>query len=171
MKKPILYSLLLLFISCDDILEVPDISDQQVILLAPAEGTSVRGNTTTFSWQAVTDAEEYVLQVATPDFNNASQIVIDSTLAGTSFTGELLPNSYEWRLKAVNSGFETAYAFRNFTVEESDGLSGNTVILSSPADNFATNNTEVTLNWEALNDATEYRIQVEEDTVIFDENY
>ncbi|WP_340064286.1 hypothetical protein [Ascidiimonas aurantiaca] len=157
--------LLILFIfivspSCDDIIEVPDISDKTVILLAPREGAVIRSNTTTFSWEPVEDADNYLLQVATPDFETASQILVDSTLSRTVFTAELLPGNYEWRLKARNSGFDTSYSAFKFMVSETDGLSGNTLILRAPANNTDLNTEEVTLSWEPLRDATEYRVQV-----------
>lgn len=171
MKRSVIKILLaFIIVGCDDILEVPDISNETVSLIAPSEGAVVQGNTTTFSWQPVIDAEEYLIQVATPNFNSASQVIVDSIVSLTSFTQELLPNTYEWRIKALNSGFETLYSANNFTVQQSEGFSGNTLILESPADNFAANETDITLNWQAIEGAIEYRVQVlEGDVIIFDE--
>src|SRR5690606_4419635 len=81
----------------------------------------------------------------------------------TSFTKELLPGDYEWRIKAINSGYETVYTANTFSVSETDGLAGNTVILNAPGDNFITNQTEITLSWGPLTDATEYRVQILDD--------
>jgi len=149
-----------ILLSCDDIIEVPDISDNTVTLLAPREGAIIRSNTTTFSWEPVEDADDYLLQVATPDFETASQILVDSALVRTAYTAELLPGNYEWRLKARNSGFETSYTAFTFIVSETDGLAGNTLILTAPANNIDLNTEEVTLSWESLREATEYRVQV-----------
>ncbi|XLS30048.1 hypothetical protein ACJD0Z_04305 [Flavobacteriaceae bacterium M23B6Z8] len=151
---------LLLFASCDDILEVPDISDASLTLLAPTEGAIVRGNTTTFSWEGVEDADDYLLQIATPNFANASQILLDTAVTRLNFTQPLLPNAYEWRLKARNSGFETSFETRAFTVLESDSFAGNTVILVNPANNTATNRENVNLTWQPVSGAVDYRIQV-----------
>ncbi|RNL88499.1 hypothetical protein ED312_08610 [Sinomicrobium pectinilyticum] len=169
----------LVFTACDDIAEVPDISDKEVILIAPADSTTVRGNAVTFTWQPVEDAEAYVLQVATPDFPNASQVVIDHTIKkdtlgnplATSYAKEMLPNTYEWRVKAVNSGYETPFSTNRFVLTESDGFSGNTVILNAPEDNFVTNQEEVGLSWGAIAEATGYRVQVrnEDDSVVQEE--
>ncbi|NAS32035.1 hypothetical protein GTQ40_13700 [Flavobacteriaceae bacterium R38] len=174
MKKSILKIVLVfIIVGCDDILEVPDISNETVSLIAPSEGAIVQGNTTTFSWQPVADAEEYSIQVATPNFNEANQVIIDSIVRITSFTRSLLPNTYEWRIKALNSGFETSYTANNFTVLRSEGLSGNTLILESPRNNFATNETDITLSWQAIEGATEYRVQILENngTIVFDEAF
>ncbi len=174
-KKITYWGLYLVFVTllsgCDDILEVPDISNDVVSLIAPTEGATVQGNTTTFSWQSITDADAYVLQVAIPNFNNASQVVLDSTLTITSFTQTLLPNTYEWRVKAINSGFETIYSANNFIVQVSEGFAGNTLVLESPVNNFTINETEISLNWQALDEALEYRVQVLEtnNTSVFDE--
>lgn len=150
----------LLSLSCDDIIEVPDISEETVDLIAPTDGSVVKSNVTNFSWNDLAEAERYRLQVATPSFENASQMVIDSTMSVSSFTKQLLPNSYEWRVKALNSGYETGYTTNTFTVVKGDEFPGNTVILTSPSDNFNTNEEELTLSWEAIEEATEYRIQI-----------
>ena len=163
--------MVLIVISCDDILEVPDISNANVTLIAPAEGAQIESNTTVFTWQGVADAESYELQVASPDFANAAQVVVDSITNSTSFSTTLLPNSYEWRVRALNSGFATAFSSNNFIVNESDGFSGNTLILESPVNDFATSETDIDLSWQPLTDAIEYRIQILDSTddIVLDE--
>ncbi len=152
--------ILVLIISCDDIIEVEDISGRTVLLIAPSEGAVIQSNTATFTWQSVEDAEEYLLQVVMPNFANAAQIVIDTAVVQTSFTKELLPNNYEWRVKALNSGFETGFSSHNFAVQENEGFANNTVVLLSPSNNFAINETSISLSWDAIEEATEYRLQI-----------
>src|SRR5690606_34508475 len=154
----ILAAVCTLFFSCDDITGVYDISEETVVVVAPKNGAVIQSNVTTFTWEAVADADDYVLQVVTPSFESASQVVLDSTMNRTSFTKELLPGDYEWRIKAINSGYETVYTANTFSVSETDGLAGNTVILNAPGNNFITNQADVTLSWGALTDATEYRV-------------
>lgn len=111
--------------SCEEILEVQDISDEQVMLLAPADSTVVSRTTVNFTWNEVVEATNYHVQVAQPNFLEASQIVmdtlvaVDSTYLGPSFTKSLLDSSYEWRVKALNSDFETEYKTHSFTVQTS----------------------------------------------------
>lgn len=162
-KISILAAICTLLFSCDDIIGVHDISDETVVVIAPTNGAVVQSNVTTFSWDAVEDADDYVLQVVTPSFESASQVVLDSTMNRTSFAKELLPGNYEWRIKAINSGYETVYTANTFSVSETDGLAGNTVILNAPGNNFITNQADITLSWEALADATEYRVQILDD--------
>lgn len=115
--------LLVFIVSCEELLEVTDISEQSVELLAPLEGTSVNDSLVNFTWNGVEEANAYHIQVATPDFDNASQlvldsiIVLDSTFFGTKASKALLNGSYEWRVKGMNSDFETPFSLSAFTVE------------------------------------------------------
>jgi hypothetical protein len=93
MKKSFLILVLLCsLLSCEAIF-VEDISDRTVVLLAA-----------------------YQIQIATPNFQNASQILLDSISIETSFTKELVAGSYEWRVKASNSDYTTNYSSNAFIV-------------------------------------------------------
>lgn len=111
--------------ACEDILEVPDISDQQVELLAPSPGSVVNDSIVNFNWNGVADAEAYSVQIATPNFENAAQLVLDSlvvidtTFVGTRISKQLSNRAYEWRVQALNSGFETGFTVSGFTVDAS----------------------------------------------------
>lgn len=119
MKKIIILSSLLCVIySCDDIVEVENISDETVTLLAPSNNAILNITELTFSWQTLQDAEEYHLQIATPAFENALQIVKDTTLTTTNFSTTLDYNMYQWRVKAINSGYNTGYTTQSFSIEE-----------------------------------------------------
>ncbi|QLE02040.1 hypothetical protein HX109_10920 [Galbibacter sp. BG1] len=165
------FLLLVIVYSCADIVEEPDISGERVKVIAPANQTEVKGNVVNFTWEPLPDATSYLLQVASPDFNQAAQVFVDSLLPETSFSRELLPNDYQWRVKAVNSAYETAYTTTSFSVRESEGFTGNTVLLNSPTNDFLTNDAEVNFSWEAVQEAVEYQIQVidQADVVIIDE--
>ncbi|MEM9001146.1 MAG: hypothetical protein AAGB24_12855 [Bacteroidota bacterium] len=124
MQKILLISIwaVFFFASCEDIIEVPDISNQQVELLAPTQGSVVTDSLVNFNWNGVDDAESYLVQIATPDFENAVQlvldsvVVIDSTFIGTRISKELGNNAYEWRVRAQNSDFETVFSANSFSV-------------------------------------------------------
>ena len=111
-------SLLYIIYSCDDIVEVENISDETVILLAPSENAILNITELTFSWQTMQDAEQYHLQIATPTFENALQILKDTTLTSTNFSTTLDYNHYQWRVKALNSGYQTGYTTQSFSIEE-----------------------------------------------------
>ncbi|WP_430412795.1 fibronectin type III domain-containing protein [Kordia sp.] len=119
MKKYIYLFLLVITISsCSDIIEVSDISSNTVELLAPADNVTLNTTSLTLSWESVEDAESYQIQVARPDFENAVEVILNSTITQNSISVELeATNSYEWRVRAINSGYETPYTTYSFTIE------------------------------------------------------
>lgn len=119
MKKTLLaLSLFIIVTTCDDIIEVEDISNKTVTLLAPTSEAILNITDLTFSWQTLEDAESYHIQIATPTFSEALQIVTDSIVMITSFSTTLEANDYEWRVSAANSGFQTTYTTQSFSIEE-----------------------------------------------------
>jgi len=117
MKKLFLFIVLVGFVSCDDIIEVADISKETVTILAPTHGSVIDTTRILFSWEAIKDAENYYLQVATPAFQNASQILVDTLITKTTFSEILQDANYEWRVKAVNSDYATPFTTQIFSVE------------------------------------------------------
>lgn len=113
------------FSSCEDLLEVPDISEESVELLAPSDSTTVVQTNVNFTWNEVYEATQYHVQVAAPSFENAAQIVvdtliiIDSAYAGPNLNRSLVDSDYEWRVKAQNSGYDTDFTTHKFSVDTS----------------------------------------------------
>tara|TARA_R110002051_G_scaffold2660_1_gene14286 strand:+ start:29010 stop:29363 length:354 start_codon:yes stop_codon:yes gene_type:complete len=116
MKKYISTILLsFLLFSCEAIF-VEDISQENVVLIAPSDNSEVATGNIHFNWQGIVDATNYQIQIATPNFNQASQVVLDSTVTATFFLKELGIGDYEWRIKASNSDYSTPYITNSFTV-------------------------------------------------------
>lgn len=107
-----------LLVSCEEIIEVVDISNENVVVLAPTDTSTLTITDINFSWEDVEDAEQYKLQIATPNFESANQIVLDTTITTTSFNQALEPGNYEWRVRAENSDYQTIYSTQSFTIEE-----------------------------------------------------
>lgn len=121
MKKLFLVIIVLLgFIACDDIIEVPDISKETITVLAPTNGSAVDTTLVNFSWQVLKDAETYQIQVATPTFSEASQILVDTIVVATGVSKILSVNNFEWRVKGLNSSYETVYVTQSFSVVGKD---------------------------------------------------
>lgn len=118
MKKATLILLVFITFSCEEILEIDDISNEKVTLLAPANGVSIPNNQVNFSWEAVEEADEYQLQVAIPSFEEAIEIVADTTFSQRTYSQSFEIGDYEWRVRALNSGYKSKYTTRRFTVEE-----------------------------------------------------
>lgn len=161
MKKETRLMLAVFFImmwSCEDIVEVPDISDQIVPILAPRNGGVLNYNTVRFNWQAINDASSYNIQIATPNFGNATQIVLDSIVRqdtlGNVVTqiNQNLPNgNYVWRVKALNSDFETVYTLSSFQVDggngELDMTPPSAPQLTAPANGTSRMEAQVNFSW------------------------
>jgi PhoPQ-activated pathogenicity-related protein len=118
MKKPFFFILLILFFTACEVLFVEDISNDVVRTLAPLENSEVTSGTVSFSWQLIDEADSYQIQIATPTFQNANQIVLDSISEANSVQKNLEAGEYQWRIKAINAEYETNYTTVSFTVNE-----------------------------------------------------
>jgi len=115
MKKTFLILIFICFFSCEAIFE-EDLSNDVVTVLAPTESSEVNAGNIRFSWQSLEDATSYQIQIATPNFENASQILLDSIIETTSIIDSLRVGTYQWRLRAINTSYQTPYNTINFTV-------------------------------------------------------
>jgi hypothetical protein len=164
MKK--LYGLLLvlLFFSCEEIIMEEDISGQIVKLMAPYDGAQFSSTGITFTWDPIENGTQYQIQIAKPNFTNPLQIITDTTIDTTSFTTQLNIGQYEWRVRAVNSAYATAYSTRSFTILNNEDFHDNSVALSSPANDIITNSASQNLIWQAVIGATGYHLQIVDNT-------
>lgn len=152
--------------SCEEILFEKDISTAQLEILAPRNNSLIKASTIFFSWTKVEGATTYEVQLATPNFESAQQIIFNSIVEEISYSDDLLPGDYEWRVRAVNSGYSTAFASALFTVESNEAFSSNRLVLLTPQDNYITNSANITLEWQEVDQATAYRIQVVENSLV-----
>ena len=149
--------LFLTIVACEDILEVVDISERQVTIFAPLDNTTVNSNQVNFNWDRVEDATSYRFQLATPNFMETQQLVIDSIFeldtlgnVGSQIQQTLTNGMYEWRIKAMNSGFETSYTQSGFTVsgeEDLDVVPPNTPELVAPTNGASQDDNQVSFRW------------------------
>jgi hypothetical protein len=107
---------IILFVSCDEIVEVTDISEGTVTILAPSDAITIATGSINFNWETVYEATDYQLQIATPTFANAISIIVDTTMDTNSYSTTLEVGEYEWRIKAINSNYETSYSTNSLTV-------------------------------------------------------
>ncbi|GGD07614.1 hypothetical protein [Hyunsoonleella pacifica] len=151
---------LLLFLaiicSCDDILE-EDITNDTVQIIYPVANTSFDGNTVRFSWQSLDGADEYRVQITTIDQLNT----IDTLVPSTELKYTLNTGDYQWRVRGENFAYQSAYTFPiNFSVKETNDLSGQFVALQSPSENLYTNIPVTIFNWNTINAAESYNFQL-----------
>lgn len=158
---PLVITGLILLSSCEETLFETDISNESVTILAPLEGSQLDITSISFNWTEVDQADSYQIQIATPNFGSAQQIVTDVVLDSiTSYSTQLNPNDYQWRVRALNSAYQTGYSTASFRVLSNDDFENNTVVLQSPGDGLITNELEQLLQWDDVLEATSYDIEI-----------
>ena len=81
----------------------------------------------------------------------------------TSFSKELTPNDYQWRVRAENSGYTTAFSTQSFLVESTDDvdISETIVVLLAPADAVSFGPTDtINFSWDPVLNAETYSFQI-----------
>lgn len=148
------------FISCEEILFEIDITSKSIEILSPKDNTVVEAATVYFDWEYLEGATAYEIQLATPDFENTQQIIFRTTIEETTYSEDLPSGNYEWRVRGINGGFITGFTSAKFKVESTINFSAKRVSLLSPSDNYITNSTVVTLEWQGVEEASDYRIRI-----------
>lgn len=147
------------------------------VLVAPING-AVNVTPVVVSWEAVTNATQYQVQVsANDDFNALAWSTTTGDLSANPGPGLLSPNTqYFWRIKAENNSFETAWStVWSFTTMPSLPAAP---VLYAPANGFANASVNMQkLDWNHVPTASLYYIQVattsdfQQGTVVFWQNY
>lgn len=145
-----------LLFSCKDFIET-DLTDKNVDIIAPQDNLLTTSAAINFYWEPLDGARQYRIQVASPSFDNMTSIVTDTLLGGTEFSYVLRPGNYQWRIRAQNGSSKTPYITRNITIDSTSDLSSQTIILLSPASEYATNSSSLTFSCYGLYNATHYR--------------
>lgn len=158
--------------SCEEIIMEDDISNEVVHLVAPVNNAQFFSTGVTFTWDPIEYGTHYRIQIAKPDFANPMQIVLDTTIDTTSFTTQLNVGEYEWRVRAVNSSYSTAFSSRFLTVVSNEDFESNSVTFSSPVNNLITNVGTQNLSWQPVIGATGYTVQVvnSTNTIVHEQN-
>ena len=108
------------------------------ILLAPEDNAVINTGSVTFEWRAATgdvDVFDYRLQiVVSGDAFNAGPFAIDQVVAATTYTGDLLDNTYRWRVIARDLALNTTSSVtRTFTVDVPPIASFTTSVITGDA--------------------------------------
>lgn len=145
-----------LLYSCEDIIE-EDITNDIVQVIYPVNNEVVESNVVNFQWNNLEGADDYRIQI----FGTNSSIVLDSLVGQNSISLPLNQGNYQWRVRGENSAYTSSYSLNNtFSVVETDNLTNQQVLLSSPSDSFYTNNANVVLTWQTLSAADTYSFEL-----------
>ena len=104
-------------ISCDDITE-KDIRDDVVVLMTPAADLVSADGDVTFWWNHLEGATEYELTIASPDFDNPQELVLDTIIVKNQFTMTLESRKYEWCVTPINSAYVATANCRLLEIED-----------------------------------------------------
>lgn len=131
-------------------------------LITPVNGATGQPSVVNLSWQAVAGATQYKVSLGTSSAGGGD-IVFDTSYVGTSRTTPALPpGTYYWRIKAKKLNPYQASAWselRSFTVSAPNGPLA-TPILVSPASGATIQSPTVTLSWQAVSGANQYKISL-----------
>lgn len=96
---------------------VKNISNEKIVLLAPSDGNHLNTGLINFNWQTIKSSYNYNIRIAIPTFNNAVKILLDTMLNNTPIDKTLTHSKYEWKVKAINTEYETNYSTNAFTIK------------------------------------------------------
>jgi len=155
---------LLLLGSCNDIIE-KDITGDTPVVILPQVNDTVAANPVHFKWEELKGATKYRLQIVSPSFTNIAIYALDSVVTGTNFFFGLDSNQYQFRLTALNAGYESITTTPiSFWVGTSAATSNDAVQLVSPANNLFVNESFTGLyQWTLLPTADHYMFELHYD--------
>jgi len=151
------------FLASCKIIEERNLDGDKVVIVAPPNNLQTSISSHTFWWNEVSDALGYHLQIVQPDFGFIEHLELDTLLSKNQFTWTLEPGTYEWRVNAYNGSSETDFTYHTITVDSTSDLSGQSVVLLLPVNNFQTQDQTISFTWEILESAEEYRFQLMDD--------
>lgn len=166
----------LFFSSCDEIFE-DDITNESITIISPANQATLLNPTQTFWWDEIEEALFYDMQIATPNFTDSPNLILDTTLVDNQVVfsiGSLEKGqSYEWRVRGRNGSSETTFFTQSFFISNEIDLSTSQVLLTAPAtnDTLNVNSTSNAFSWQAITGAEGYQIELSTQFVVpFDPN-
>lgn len=145
--------------ACKDIFE-RNLEKSSVTLQTPPDNYKSSVFTITFWWDELKGTDKYRLQIGSPDFNNITQLILDTPITSNQFAFSLNPGNYCWRVRAENNSSYTDYAIRCLSIDSTPDLASQQVVLASPINNYATSQTSVTFKWYPLLNADDYRVEL-----------
>jgi hypothetical protein len=154
-------SLSILLFGCNEIISV-NISEETPVIILPTVNDTIASNPVFFKWEEMTGATSYRIEIVSPSFSNIQSFPVDSVVYGTNFSIGLDSLHYEFRITAINSGYESLTSEpRPFFVGTSQGSTGVTVSLNSPANGTYFNDSfDGLFSWYGLSDASSYTFEL-----------
>jgi hypothetical protein len=158
MKKIIYIILISVLVSCSEIIE-PSLEKVKINILTPTDTLSSQYSQT-FYWEKVENATKYQLQIASPSFDKAQKIVLDTITKSNTFTITFNPARYQIRIRAYNNSSNSDWTYKNIKIDSAD-LSTQMIVLNSPVNEFESNASSYQLKWQSVFGASKYKVQID----------
>ena len=132
-------------------------------LSSPADAVDCQPTSLTLSWTSASNADGYDVQV--DNNNDFSSPEINQSVAGTSYncSGLSQTTTYYWRVKATGMcSMESAWTASRSFETGSGGMAAPTLI--GPANSSTDQALTLTLSWNAVADAVEYHVQMDDNS-------
>ena len=140
----------------------PDLSNDTITLTSPVDSLRTNVLTQTFRWTTSGEASNYTLNIISGNIASANFTVLDTTISSQEFTHALPLGDYFWRVKAVNSEYESRFSTNSLflTNDNSSDLTNQLVSLTAPVHLSYINNLNVVFNWADNPFIDEYRFEL-----------
>lgn len=159
LKNYIPLLLIISIVSCTVFTE-EDIENSNVKLLVPADSVSSEIQTLNFMWDWIEGASAYNLQIVSPDFMNAENLLLDTIISRNSFEFTLYPGLFQWRVNALNSGYSSGWTVQTLEITVPIDITKQKIVLVSPSDQHNTNSENITFKWNTLMGSDKYSLIV-----------
>ncbi|MDH4471092.1 MAG: hypothetical protein QE487_00710 [Fluviicola sp.] len=128
--------------SCKDIIE-KDISGDTPVVILPQVNDTVDVNPVHFKWEEMSGATKYHLEIVSPSFADLEVYALDSIVTGTNFFFGLDSAEYQFRITALNAGYEskTSVPYTFWVGTSAGGSNNGGVVLDVPSQNAYLNET------------------------------
>jgi hypothetical protein len=127
------------------VLESNSLDGLTPILQQPGSNAAVRNASITFSWSALTGAEDYRFEVR--EGTQTGALVLAQLVEGTTVSlNDLAEGTYSWGVQGQNATSTSAFSYRSLRV---DRTAPTTPVLLTPAANSTLPNTETTFSWQS----------------------
>jgi hypothetical protein len=138
------------------------LSNQTIVITLPAaNGTSSSSSSVSFSWNGITGATLYRVEI-----NNVTTgaNAVNSTTTLTNYTTTLAQGSYEFRVRAENSSSITDWSTRTFSIDQTAPAAPSLIF---PADDasYSTVPSSVAFDWSSSLDAYVDSLEVSPDSL------
>ncbi len=132
------------------------ITDQEVIINSPENDFHTNEPTVTLDWSPISIAEDYTLEIGSPNINT---IVLTTTLSTTSYVFEFpAEGMYEWQVRANSDDGNTEFT-KQILIYDTTKPTTPTITAPATGDSIETN-TPVTLTWSSDEDVLEDLIYI-----------